>query len=327
MILFEEKRKLFFVSLCAVAFVSFSLAAFFHFKHRNLGIGGFESSDREVFVKEIIEGSFNSELDNSDLLNSEISESDSSVQDSSDLVSYTIYRVAKGDMIGTIAEKFGVTQDTLISINRIKQSRLLQINQYLKIPNMPGVLYTVKKSGETLDSIAEYYKVDMNKCALANGLSSESKLTEGQVIFVPDAELDWVTRQEINGDLFIRPLKRYYLSSPYGWRPSPFTGKRSFHNGIDMASPEGTAVRPALIGKVSSTGFNSVYGNYIIIAHHSGYKTLYAHLSSINCVKGQSVGLNTIIGRVGSTGQSTGPHLHFTVYKNGKTVSPFSLMK
>ncbi len=305
-------KKLFLVSLCAVAFISFSVAAVFHYKHRNLGIGGFETPDRDVFVKEIIEESLNTEL---------------AENQKKDTVAYQIYRVNSGDMIGAIAEKFGVTQDTLISVNKIKQTRLLQIGQYLKIPNMPGILYTVKSSGENLQSVTDYFKVDLQKCALANGITSESKLTEGQVLFVPDAELDWVTRQEINGDLFIRPLKRYYLSSNYGWRPSPFTGKRSFHNGIDMASPEGTYVRPALVGRVSSTGFSSVYGNYVIIAHHSGYKTLYAHLSSINCKKGQSVGLNTVIGKVGSTGQSTGPHLHFTVYKNGKTVNPFTLMK
>ena len=230
-------------------------------------------------------------------------------------------------MIGSIAENFGVTQDTLISVNKIKQSRLLQIGQYLKIPNMPGILYTVKDSGETLESITSHFKVDLQKCALANSIEAGASLSEGQVIFVPNAELDWVTRQEINGDLFVRPLKWFYLSSPYGWRPSPFTGVRSFHNGIDMATAEGTPVRPALIGKVSNVGFNSVYGNFVIISHHSGYKTLYAHLSAVTCSIGQSVGLNTIIGRVGSTGQSTGPHLHFTVYKNGKTVSPFSLMK
>ena len=145
---------------------------------------------------------------------------------------------------------------------------------------------------------------------------------------MPDAELDWATRQEINGDLFKKPLhSRYWLSSPYGWRDSPFsTGKRTFHGGLDMATSQGTPVYPALDGKVTAVGFNSTYGNYVIISHHSGYKTLYAHMSTVNCKKGNFVYTNTMIGRVGSTGMSTGPHLHFTVYKNGKTVNPSLLL-
>ena len=83
----------------------------------------------------------------------------------------------------------------------------------------------------------------------------------------------------------------------------------------------------ALGGTVTSAGFNNVYGNYIIITHHSGYKTLYGHLSAILVTRGQYVDTNTRIGRVGSTGMSTGPHLHFTVYKFGKTVNPLGLWK
>lgn len=83
----------------------------------------------------------------------------------------------------------------------------------------------------------------------------------------------------------------------------------------------------ALGGTVTSAGFNNVYGNYIIITHHSCYKTLYGHLSAILVTRGQYVDTNTRIGRVGSTGMSTGPHLHFTVYKFGKTVNPLGLWK
>jgi len=315
----NDTKKTIIISLCCTVLTSFTIVGIVNIIHHNYGVGGFETPDRELFLKEITEQNENSAFLENLNENNQIQNEGK--------VSYQIYRVNSGDMIGTIAENFGVTQDTLISVNKIKQSRLLQIGQYLKIPNMPGILYTVKKSGETLESITEYFKVDLQKCALANSIKPESSLTEGQVIFVPNAELDWVTRQEINGDLFVRPLKRYYLSSPYGWRSSPFTGARSFHNGIEMAISEGTPIHPALIGVVSSTGYNSVYGNFVIISHHSGYKTLYAHMSAITCKVGQSVGLNSTIGKVGSTGQSTGPHLHFTVYKNGKTVSPFSLMK
>ena len=244
-----------------------------------------------------------------------------------DLCYYT-YRVKKGDMIGYIADNFGITQDTIISVNNIHQSRLLQIGQYLKIPSMPGIIYTVRKNGETIDTIATKYEVSAEKCAKANNLETNVKLNAGQTVFVPDAELDWVTRQEINGDLFHKPIhNRYYVSSYYGWRSSPFSGKRSYHSGIDMACPMGTPIYAALGGVVSSVGFNNVYGNYVIVTHHSGYKTLYGHMSATLVTKGKYVDTNTRIGKVGSTGMSTGPHLHFTVYKNGKTTNPAALWR
>ncbi len=246
----------------------------------------------------------------------------------SSIITYQTYRVKAGDMIGFIADAFDVTQDTIISVNNIKQSRLIQPGQYLKIPSMPGIIYTVKKNGETPVTIAEKYKVNAEKCALANNVSLDSELKAGTSLFVPEAELDWATRQEINGDLFKKPLHvRYWLSSNYGWRNSPFNaGARTFHGGIDMAVAQGTPIYAALDGTVTATGYNATYGNYVIITHHSGYKTLYGHLSSITCRKGNFVYTNTIIGRVGSTGMSTGPHLHFTVYKNGKTINPMAVL-
>ena len=136
-----------------------------------------------------------------------------------DEVTYTVYRVKQGDMIGLLAESFGITQDTIISVNNIKQSRLLQIGQYLRIPNMPGIIYSVKKDGETVQSIADFYKVSAERCATVNSLQTDSVLTAGTSIFVPNAEMDWVTRQEINGDLFIKPLRgKFYFSSYFGWR-------------------------------------------------------------------------------------------------------------
>ena len=252
-----------------------------------------------------------------------------SKSDSEELhITYQTYRVKSGDMIGFIADEFDVTQDTIISVNNIRQSRLIQPGQYLKIPSMPGIIYTVKKNGETPETIAQKYKVNAEKCAQVNSLALETALNAGTSLFVPDAELDWATRQEINGDLFKKPLHaRYWLSSNYGWRDSPFNaGKRTFHGGIDMAVSTGTPIYAALDGTVTAVGYNATYGNYVIITHHSGYKTLYGHMKSTACRKGNFVYTNTVIGYVGSTGMSTGPHLHFTVYKNGKTINPLVVL-
>ncbi len=241
-------------------------------------------------------------------------------------ITYSSYRVRKGDMISVIASNFGITEDTIISVNNIRSSRLLQIGTYLKIPSIPGILYTVRKDGETADSIAQKYKIDTLKLCNVNSLTQETSLTAGTMLFLPDAHLDWVTRQEINGDLFKKPIHaRWYLSSSFGWRQSPFTGARTYHGGVDMACSQGTRIYAAMDGKVSATGFNNTYGNYVIVTHHSGYKTLYGHMSAIAAVKGQYVTQNSVIGYVGSTGLSTGPHLHFTVFKNGKQINPQNL--
>lgn len=295
-------------------------------------VGGFEISAIPDFKEDFLDGD---NADTEELLETQAllaDDGEEAVQQdvSEDELSltYQTYRVKSGDMIGFIADKYDVTQDTIISINNIKQSRLIQVGQYLKIPSMPGILYTTKTKGETPSTIADKYKVDAEKCALVNNISIDTELESGLQLFVPDAQLDWATRQEINGDLFRKPLhSRYYLSSYYGWRDSPFnTGKRSFHTGIDMACSTGTPIYPAMDGVVTAAGYNSTYGNYVIVQHHSGYKTLYGHMSKITCKKGNFVYTTTQIGKVGSTGLSTGPHLHFTVYKNGKTVNPLGLL-
>lgn len=279
------------------------------------GVGGFETASAPEYAENLDK-----------LLNEgeEVAAGEESTSASAASITYQTYRVKQGDMIGYIADKYDITTDTIISVNNIKSSRLIQVGQYLKIPSMPGIIYTVRKNGETPATIAANYKVDAAQCASVNALSLDSELKAGTSLFVPDAALDWMTRQEINGDLFHRPLHgRYWISSRYGWRDSPFNAaKRTFHGGIDMATGSGTPIYAALDGKVTTTGFNATYGNYVIITHHSGYKTLYGHMSQITCKKGNFVYTNTMIGRVGSTGMSTGPHLHFTVYKNGKSVNP-----
>ncbi len=241
-------------------------------------------------------------------------------------ISYQSYRVRRGDMIGIIAENFGITEDTIISVNNIRSSRLLQIGTYLKIPSIPGILYTVKSDSETTESISKKYEIDNAKLCAVNRLDSDASLKAGSMLFLPEAKLDRVTRQEINGDLFKKPIHaRWYLSSRFGWRSSPFTGARSYHSGVDMACSPGTNIFAAMPGVVTSTGYNNVYGNYVIVSHHGGYKTLYGHMSAITTKPGKVVSFDSVIGKVGSTGMSTGPHLHFTVFKNGKQVNPQNL--
>lgn len=238
---------------------------------------------------------------------------------------YRAYQVQEGEMVGGIAARFDVSQDAIISLNKIKNTRTLQIGQLLKIPSIDGILYTVKDR-DTISGIAKTYKIDEADILSVNKLKDDV-LQKGYVLFLPNAKLDWMTIQEINGDLFVCPIHgRYRISSRYGWRSDPFTKNRSFHNGLDMATYRGAPVFAALAGVVVSTGYSTVYGNHVIIRHHSGYKTLYGHLNSIFTSANRYVTTATQIGTVGSTGRSTGPHLHFTVYKNGATINPFSVL-
>ncbi len=233
------------------------------------------------------------------------------------------YTVSKGETVSGIAQQFGLTQDTILSVNRIKNSRLVQIGQVLSIPNQDGILYDIKK-GDTLAGLAEKYEIDIDGIKTANGFA-EDALKAGERIFLPEARLGRVDLQEINGDLFKWPV-RGYVSSRYGWRTSPFTGAKQFHSGLDIAAPHGTPLRAAMAGKVTATGYDVNSGNYVVIAHHSGYRTFYGHLDVIRVKAGDYVKEGQRIGDVGSTGLSTGSHCHFTVFKNGATVNPINLV-
>lgn len=234
---------------------------------------------------------------------------------------YTLYTVQTGDIVGEIAEEFGVSQDAIISLNKLRNTRTLQVGQILKIPTIDGILYTTR-DGDTPESIADKYRISLEKIAIVNNIA-DNRIEAGLQLFLPDARLDWVTLQEINGDLFRKPLRGgYWISSRYGWRDNPFSGRRTFHNGIDMACRKGTPIYAAMDGRVIATGYSPTYGNYVTIRHHSGYQTMYAHMSQILTSTGAYVTTGTRIGLVGSTGQSTGPHLHFTVYKNRSSTNP-----
>jgi murein DD-endopeptidase MepM/ murein hydrolase activator NlpD len=236
---------------------------------------------------------------------------------------HTPYTVKQGDTVGQIARNFGLNQDTIFSVNNIRNSRLLQIGQVLRIPNQDGILYKVKK-GDSLTKIAETCHIEVSALRTVNELFSE-KINTGSTIFIPGAKLNLMDLQEINGDLFVWPV-RGPITSRYGYRSSPFGGARQFHTGLDIGAAMGTPVRAAMVGRVSTVSYNEVSGNYVVITHHSGYRTLYAHLSIVRVKSGAYVQTGDRIGDVGSTGQSTGPHLHFTVYKNGVTINPTAVI-
>ena len=240
------------------------------------------------------------------------------------MLTFSSYTMEKGDIIGKIAIRTGLNEDTLISVNDIKNTRLMQIGQVIKIPNQDGIYYSVK-SGESLESIAEKYNTTVAHIKTVNELFSDV-VPANTSLFVPGAKLDWTSRQEINGDLFIWPTSGR-ISSPYGYRIAPFAGVRMFHTGVDIAAPMGSPIKAAMAGRVTQVGIDYSWGNFVVVSHHSGYRTFYAHMSVVRVKEGAYVETGGRIGDVASTGLSTGPHVHFTVYKNGVTVNPLSLMR
>jgi len=118
-----------------------------------------------------------------------------------------------------------------------------------------------------------------------------------------------------------------YISSRYGWRIHPITGRKDFHHGVDIRAPAGTPVRATADGVVVYAGRTKLNGNFVIIGHGYGYTTLYAHLKKYKVKVGQKVKRGEIIGYVGSTGLSTGPHLHYEVWKNKRRVNPLPYIK
>ena len=238
---------------------------------------------------------------------------------------YSYHLLQRGDNISQLAITYGLNQDSIISTNNINNSRSLPTGRPLKIPNQDGIMHIVR-SGESLRSIATRYNADMEAIKIANELFSD-KVVNGTNLFIPGARLDRIRLQEINGDLFVWPVHGA-ITSGYGNRRNPFNRSQwQFHNGIDIRARTGTPIRAAMAGRVSSVGYDRIYGNYVIINHHSGYRTLYGHLSVIRTRAGAYVSQGERIGDAGNTGLSTGPHLHFTVYKNGNTVNPRVLLR
>jgi len=115
-----------------------------------------------------------------------------------------------------------------------------------------------------------------------------------------------------------------YLGDGYGWRPDPFTGEREFHRGLDIVAPHGAPVRAAADGVVVQAGRAAGYGWMVHLSHGYGLATRYGHLSEVLVRPGQRVRKGEIIGRVGSTGRSSGPHLHYEVYRGAAPVNPHS---
>jgi murein DD-endopeptidase MepM/ murein hydrolase activator NlpD len=237
--------------------------------------------------------------------------------------SWSSYTVQKGDSVSKIAANNGISMDAIIAGNGIANARRLREGERIRIPNMDGIPYIVKK-GDSLSKISKNLGVPLEAILDANDIQSEN-IREGTSLFIPGAHMQSEDLKLALGELFIYPI-RGRLTSPFGWRNDPISGERRYHAALDLAANIGTPVKAAMDGTILSTGLNATYGKFIIIKHPGNYQSMYAHLSVISVKQGDTVVQGAKIGEVGNTGYSTGPHLHFAVYKNGKAVSPLDVL-
>lgn len=225
-----------------------------------------------------------------------------------------VYVVREGDSLSQIAKMFDVTTETILWSNDIKSSRLIRTGQTLVILPVSGVRHTVKK-GDTLNSIAKKYNADSAEIASFNELQN-IKLAIGDELIIPNGKKKGVilkskTRAVVHGTggplyigYYIPPLRTYRKTQ----------GLHGY-NAVDLAATTGSPILASANGNVliSKRGWNGGYGNYIVIGHNNSTQTVYAHTLRNIVYAGQTVVQGQVIGYVGSTGRSTGPHVHFEV--------------
>ena len=236
------------------------------------------------------------------------------------------YIVRQGDTLSGIAKLFGVSSGTILSANDLSSRSVLKVGQKLIILPITGVRYTVKK-GDTLESIVKRYGGDPAEIASYNGVDNTT-LVAGAQIIIPDGEIAAVvvkqtTKKPAVGEpardaglggtavqigYYLTPLSRYIKTQ----------GIHGY-NGVDLAAPNGTPIMASADGDVivaKAGGYNGGYGSYVVIQHGNGSQTLYSHMSKVATYDGARVVQWHVIGYVGSTGKSTGAHVHFEI-RNG----------
>lgn len=229
----------------------------------------------------------------------------------------SLYEVREGDTLSQIADMFDVSINTIRWANDFEGA--IQPGQQLIILPVTGITHVVK-SGGTIEDIADIYDADVREIALFNGIGVDVDLSPGDEIIVPNVHsLESESEEKSTGNVYTPPSRSNTISSSYYINPVPsavITQGIHGYNAIDLGAPIGTPVLAAAAGKVITSrqgGWNGGYGTMIVISHPNGTQTLYAHLSSNSVYVGQTVSTGESIGAVGSTGNSTGPHLHFEV--------------
>lgn len=228
------------------------------------------------------------------------------------------YIIKNGDTVSSIAKKFGVSIETILWENNLSLNSTLKLNQKLTILPTSGITYKVKK-GDTIEKIARNFRVDSDKILAYNSITEAGSLKISETIIIPDGK-KIITQPKASSPLsaikqyyeaptprsalgFVWPTSCRHITQYYSWR----------HHAIDIACGYNVPIYAVEDGVVESSCRVSGYGKRIIISHPNGIRTLYGHFNQLNVTAGQTVKKGQVIGLMGSTGRSTGPHLHFEV--------------
>lgn len=250
----------------------------------------------------------------------------------------SVYTVKDGDSISGIADRFGVSVNTILWANDLTVRSTIKPGMSLVILPVSGVKHTVAK-GETLSSIAAAYHASASEIATFNGLDTDATVVVGSDLIIPGGEMSAPAKTSTNkpktaaapkktAAKTTTPATRADLgtAAASGYLHNPVPGAiltQGIHgnNGVDLGAPAGTPIHAAAAGTVilskGDAAWNGGYGSYVVISHPNGMQTLYAHMSRDIASVGETVAQGDIIGYVGETGEATGNHLHFEV-RGGK---------
>ena len=243
------------------------------------------------------------------------------------------YTIVQGDTLSSIGNRFKISIDALKYVNGFNDFTTLKVGQQITIPPLAGLIHNVKR-GDTLNSIANRYNVPSQAIADFNYILDTSNLEEGAELVIPGGEVPQQVFYALSPQLpsstgasFNAPVDKNFCAWPstvriitqyFSW----------YHNGIDVATPLSDGLPPLLActgGTVVRSGWDPWgLGLHVQIDHGNGFKTIYGHMSRLDVSYGQQVKRGQIIGIMGNTGRSTGPHVHFMVEYNGVAQNPLN---
>lgn len=234
------------------------------------------------------------------------------------------YQIKPGDTLWDISRSHDVDLQTVLAINGLRPDSILTIGDTIQLPADNARQHLIKK-GETMWGIAALYNIDVEELNQLNRDKNPENLRIGDKLIIPESTVRVVAvmaepSRGFQNTVYAWPLSGA-ITSYYGWR------KSGFHHGLDIAAEIGTPVKAAASGEVCFAGTRNIYGKTIIIEHADMKQTLYAHLSKLNADNGQEVRKGQVIGYVGVTGRTTGPHLHFAVIKDEETLDPLEFLR
>jgi len=236
---------------------------------------------------------------------------------------FCLWTAAGGEDLYAVAARLALPYETLATLNGMGRPRSLVAGENVIIPSIAGV-FVPDQPRNDLDLLLSARLDDSASSSIH--VIVDTKAGRLGFTFYPGSRFFGTERSFFLNIGFRMPLPKAVLTSGFGFRKSPIDGHDRMHEGIDLAAPAGTEVMAARDGTVVFVGTDPVLGLHLIISHEGGLQTVYGHLSSVAVVLNQTVRSGTIVGAVGSTGLSTGPHLHFEIRLSGAARDPSSYL-